>query len=585
VSSYTFPKISCQLGLLLIVTGLVSFAQITQPVIRNGGSARFIEHIGTEKTLQGQALAARKDALRSLARGSQPSISSAYDKDADTDTDKDKDNDWAFDVGGNGPAIGFPGTYLAGALPDCARDYVAFTIHAQGTSTQANVVVLNNLYANLSGTAFCPGRAPKVVAAYNLGTSVAGNYLGDAWPSPDGTKLLILEKGLAGTSTPAKLHLITLGAGGGTVTAPATPPVETVLSFTGGGASCAASLSGSPSLKDVTIWYASGNAYTGDDQGRIYKISNGFSAPAIAYCSSTGSAPVTDVNADEGITGQPAGTNYISVMTSGKTLMSYSANSPATTFTNRWVATVSSVDNGVTDFLLQDGTFNFIYLMTNHDSTGSFAEFQQYDYDGNLLGAVNLGPASNQNLNMGAWDQNYQGNVNSNATFYFCTYPAGAAGLPYLSDVQFDSSWHMKATPTMTGNSNIQPVGAVNGSTCGSMLGLYFEDTSGSPLPIIDIIVGVGDGIAADPSRVSRWRLQTITTNKSPLTSNSATYQQQVPNNTGGISSYLGDWSSSTLGSNTYNFYFGTLAPQISGRAPCLAGHYCFVKLQVVSLN
>jgi hypothetical protein len=137
----------------------------------------------------------------------------------------------------------------------------------------------------------------------------------------------------------------------------------------------------------------------------------------------------------------------------------------------------------------------------------------------------------------------------------------------------------------MTGDSNIQPAAAVNGSTCGSFLASYFEDTSGTPHPIDDIIIGVGDGVAADPSRVSRWRIQTAAADVSPITSNAASYQQKVSSNAGGISAYTGDWSNSTLGSNTYNFYFGTLAPQAVGRAPCVVGDYCFVKLQVGGLN
>jgi len=228
--------------------------------------------------------------------------------------------------------------------------------------------------------------------------------------------------------------------------------------------------------------------------------------------------------------------------------------------------------------------------MTNHDSTGANAQLQQYSYAGTLVGSVTVGPASSQNLNMGAWDHHYQNNINTNATFYYCAYPAGAAGLPNLSDVQFDTSWHMNSTPTMTGDTNIQPALAVAGSTCASMLGNYFEDTSTTPKPTIEIIIGVGDGVASDPNKVSRWRIQTPSTDKSPITSNTATPPQAVvgnagSGNVGGISGYIGDWSNSTLGSNTYNFYFGTLASQVTGRAPCLAGHYCFVKLQVSGLN
>ncbi len=288
---------------------------------------------------------------------------------------------------------------------------------------------------------------------------------------------------------------------------------------------------------------------------------------------------------DENVTGQPAGTNYVNIVSLGKTLKSYSANSGATAFTSRWSTVVSSVNNGITDFTVEDGVFNFIYLMTNHNSTGANAQLQQYSYAGTLVGSVTLGPASSQNLNMGAWDHNYQNNVNAKATFYYCAYPSGAAGLPNLSDVQFNSSWFMNSSPTMTGDSNVQPFAAVSGSTCGSVLGFYFEDNSTTPNPTIDMIIGVGDGVASDPNSVSRWRIQTKTTNLSPITSNTATWQQRVANEPGGMSAATGDWSSSVLGSNTYNFYFGALAPQLAGRPQCAVGRYCFVKLQVVGLN
>ncbi len=567
-------KKALEVGLLLTLFASISSAQVSFPTIQSSGNRRFIEHTGKEKTLQGQLLAARTNAQRLLKQVNHSPMSSVAD------------DDWAFDVGANGPASGFPATFTAGTTPDCVKDYVALTIHAQGTSTQANLVILNNLYVDGGGTGFCSiTTAPKVVAAYNVGTSAAGNYLGDPWPSVDGTKILVLEKGLTGTGTPATLHVITIGAGGGTVAAPITPPTETVLSYTAGAGSCASGLSGATSLKDVVIWYTSGNLYTGDDNGRIYKITNAFTSPAVAYCISTGSNPITDVNVNENVTGKPAGTNYVNIVTQGKTLKSYSANSGATAFTSRWSTVVSSVDNGITDFTVEDGDLTFIYLMTNHDSTGANAQLQQYSYAGALVGSVTVGPASSQNLNMGIWDHHYQNNINTNATFYYCAYPSGAAGLPNLSDVQFDTSWHMNSTPTMTGDTNIQPAAAANGSTCSSMLGNYFEDTSTTPKPTIEIIIGVGDGVASDPSRVSRWRIQTASTDKSPITSNTTGYQQAVGGNVGGISGYIGDWSNSTLGSNTYNFYFGTLAAQVSGRAPCLAGHYCFVKLQVVSLN
>src|SRR5216684_7685531 len=152
------------IGLLLILFASFSSAQVSFPSIQTSGNRRFIEHTGKEKTLQGQLLAARTEAQRLLKQVNHSPMSSVAD------------NDWAFDVGTNAPASGFPTTYTAGTTPDCVKDYVSFTIHAQGTSTQANVVILNNLYVNSGSTGFCSGTAkPKVVAAYRIGTSAAGN--------------------------------------------------------------------------------------------------------------------------------------------------------------------------------------------------------------------------------------------------------------------------------------------------------------------------------------------------------------------------------------------------------------------------
>ena len=562
------------IGLLLTLFASISSAQASFPTIQTSGNRRFIEH--TEKKRPFKVSCSR------LAQKHNVSSSKSITPQCHLPLTTIGRSTW---VQMARPAVILT-TYTAGLTPDCVKDYVSFTIHAQGTSTQANLVILNNLYVNSGGTGFCSGTTkPKVVAAYNIGTSAAGNYLGSPWPSADGSKILVLENGLTGSGTPAKLHVITIGTGGGTVTAPITPPTETILSYTAGGGTCASGLSGAPSLKDVAIWYASGNLYTGDDNGRIYKITNAFTAPAVAYCISTGSDPVTDVNVDENVTGQPSGTNYANIVTLGNTLKSYSANAGATAFTSRWSTVVSSTNNGINDFILEDGDLNFIYLMANHDSTGTNAQLQQYSYAGSLVGSVTVGPASSQSLNMGAWDQNYQNNVNSTATFYYCAYPAGAAGLPNLSDVQFDASWHMNSTPTMTGDTTIQPALAVAGSTCASMLGNYFEDTSTTPKSTIDIIIGVGDGVAGDPNQAGSWRIQTKTADISPIASNTTGPQHSAVNNPGGISAYTGDWSSNALGSETYNFYFGTLAPQVTSRPVCAAGHYCFVKLQVVSFN
>jgi hypothetical protein len=146
-----FKKV-LEVGLLLTLFASVNSAQVSFPTVQTSGNRRFIEHTGKEKTLQGQLLAARTEAQRFLKQVNHIPMSSVGD------------NDWAFDVGANGPASGWPTTYTAGTTPDRVKDHVSFTIHAQGTSSQANVVILNNLYVNSGGNGFCSGTKPKVVS-------------------------------------------------------------------------------------------------------------------------------------------------------------------------------------------------------------------------------------------------------------------------------------------------------------------------------------------------------------------------------------------------------------------------------------
>src|SRR5262249_1044073 len=147
--------------------------------------------------------------------------------------------------------------------------------------------------------------------------------------------------------------------------------------------------------------------------------------------------------------------------------------SSGTSFTPRWNRTVSSTINSISDYIQVDGGLNRIYLVSNHDFTGTNAGLEQWDYSGTLNSALVLGPASNQQIAGPIWDHNYSFNVNASATLYFCTYPLGALGTPTFADVGFDTSWNMNSTPTMSGNTNILPGLAVPGTICNPSFGYY----------------------------------------------------------------------------------------------------------------
>src|SRR5258708_19505311 len=111
--SVQFTKV---LGVVLLLVSLssASSAQISFPTIQTSGNHRFIEHTGKEKTLQGQLLAARTAAQRLLKQVNRTPMSSVGD------------NDWAFDVGANGPASGWPPAYTPASIPHSSHNYVPF---------------------------------------------------------------------------------------------------------------------------------------------------------------------------------------------------------------------------------------------------------------------------------------------------------------------------------------------------------------------------------------------------------------------------------------------------------------------------
>ena len=526
---------------------------------------RFIDHAGQEKTYLGQLRASRREIARRKRLISPINFAN--------------ENDWALDIGSNGPAAG-PGTfYASGSTPSC-DDWIAFVIDAQGTSAQANLVFLTNLYVNSVGTGFCAGTAPLVMAAYKVGASAANNRLAPSiWVNSIGTKAVVLEKG-TGPANPATIHVITIGTGG-TVSGPIAP-TGTTLSYTVGGTTNCPSATGTSASADPVIWYASRHIYVGDDSGRLYQLANAFSTPTINFCTTLAAGTkVTDLEPDEGPT-----PTYVTVVLAGRVLRQVDGSS-GTSFIPRWNHAVSSTTNSITDYIQVDGSLNRIYLVSNQDSTGTNAVLEQWDYSGTLDSTLVLGPASSQQIAGPIWDHNYSMNVNASATLYFCTYPLAALGTPTFADVGFDISWNMNSTPSMSGNTNILPVLAGLGTVCNPSFG-YYEDDSTSPKHNIDIITGVGTGSNLNPNKVSRWRIQTAAANLSPITNNVMAPDASVTGNNGsvgGLTHPIGDWADSTLGSNTFNIYFGSLAPQTSARGGCGIGSYCFIKLQVAGLN
>jgi hypothetical protein len=195
--------------------------------------------------------------------------------------------DWSLPLGAKVAGHMYPAKFSfdPAAAPDCLHDYVVFGIVAVGTpgasGGQANLVALNNLYVNSTGTGFCGGTAPNVLFAYNITTVKGGKISTSPVLSEDGTKIAFVES-VPGTSPQAIFHVLTWAPGGTIKSAVApTPASMTSLTF-------------SPTYNCSTsapwIDYATDVVYVGSDKGNVYKITPVFTGtPALAG----GTWPVT----------------------------------------------------------------------------------------------------------------------------------------------------------------------------------------------------------------------------------------------------------------------------------------------------
>lgn len=187
--------------------------------------------------------------------------------------------DWFLALGSKVVYHMFPAKFSfdPAAAPDCLNDYVVFGMVATGTpgasGGQANLVALNNLYVNNSGTGFCSGTAPNVLFAYNITTVTGGKISTSPVLSEDGTKIAFVE-GVPGTSAQAIFHVLTWKAGQGAIKNAAVPGSMTSLTF---------SPTSNCSSSSPWIDYATDIVYVGADKGNVYKIAPVFTGmPTLA---------------------------------------------------------------------------------------------------------------------------------------------------------------------------------------------------------------------------------------------------------------------------------------------------------------
>jgi len=380
--------------------------------------------------------------------------------------------DWSVSLGtGSGGAISAPAKYVfdVTATPSCTADFVVTGINVAGSSTQANIIGLNNLYVNSGGTGLCTGTAPKVIFAYNVGTGVvqSGSAL-----SLDGTKVAFIEN--ISTSS-SKFHVLTFktATGNGTsATAPATPgsgntAVDTQVTFAAG------------STAAPFIDYADDFAYVTTDSSSasvVHKIKGVFLGMPTEV--TTGGWPAT-IPGDPGIsTPVYDGVSKHVFMTDGSGFIDYidDSVSPAVVHSGSF----SFASNGITATpMLVDSTHEKVYAFAGNPN-GSNAVVVQADVNltaGSKVTA-NVGAASGNPVRAGDLNNSfYIGGAYTASFLYVVGNDSSTTQRPALYDIGFSNSSFTLSSTTANGPLALS-TGTTTGVTASPVTEFYNQPTS-----------------------------------------------------------------------------------------------------------
>jgi len=342
--------------------------------------------------------------------------------------------DWSLTLGGgNTGSQSFPAKFVFDTTlaPDCTRDFVVTGIDVAGSSSQANIIAVNNLYSNSAGTGYCPGTGPAVMFAYNVGP---GAIPASVAISLDGKKIAFTENN--GSST--YFHVLTYktGTGNGTsATAPVSPP---------SGSDVKLQLNQN-STTAVFVDYSNDTAYvtTYGTNGTMYKVSGVFrGTPALV---TTGGWPITLT----GIT--PSTPVYDSVTRrvffkamAGSVYYVNDAVSPVT-LSSAWAFTTN--DSSAHPVIV-DSTNQKIYAYTAGGSSALVGQATT-SLASPVTATIGTGLAANRTSKCPDFNNAYYSGSASGAYLYVAgNEPTGSNHQPALYRIGFNSSWLMNSSPT-----------------------------------------------------------------------------------------------------------------------------------------
>jgi hypothetical protein len=458
--------------------------------------------------------------------------------------------DWAVSLGAlSGMGAGqSPAKYSfdVTASPDCANDFVVFTINAPALAgVQANIIALNNLYAGTSPTGLC-GTTPTFLWAYAAGVGAASS---SPVLSLDGKKVAFIERSAIAR---AEFHVLTWVAGQGTdattgSVAPGTGGSSDVTvdytSLTNAGCTAAPSTLGQSS---PYIDYDNDAAFVTADNGRLYRIKDVFQGtPTLDYC--------VTVNDNTALTSPVYDSGSKTVFLSdGESVYAYAVG--ATGFSLTASRQVTSVAGAIQSAPIVDSTNGFLYVLAGADSTAVNAVVAQLPLSLASVVEAAMGQAATPNP-QADFDDQYFTNGPAAGTMYACGSLSSDNTIPALYSITFAANGVMNAMPAMADDSNLDP-GGVPGSCTG----------------IMDFSDGTNDRLfvsASGANAVTMWNVN------NRITSSTTTPAATATPYLGGTSGFVIDNISNQ--SQAASIYFGTLATGLT--ATCGSLQYCAVKL------
>ncbi len=504
--------------------------------------------------------------------------------------------DWSISLGlGNVAPNMFPAKYSfdINATPSCTGDYVVFGLNVAGSTGQANLVGVTNLYSG-SNPGLC-GANPTVNWAYN-GSTAGGAVLTSPVLSLDGKRIAYVESAAGKTV----FHVLAWKAGEGTSATAAvaptlvgTPCTTTPNPITSCLWSVTLSNTATDTLSPPWVDYQTDTAFVGTNDGKIYKISCVFtcaltSQPTVLWSfaltpAGTGGAaaipngPIYDLPSGRLFVGDQLGelwvinakSNTTPTLNAGPVMVGGGgctvAHPPGRTGTGA-DCTANGGSYGIPDSVLMDsaGGAQKIFAFTGNDgSAGASATVAQLGMDLSGLVRVHIGLGSvgnnttNVDIHSGAFNDNYFGATpGTNGLLFGCgTSTTDTSAVFYW--VGFTSYPTMNSTTNGTAARN---TGA--GNPCTPITEIYNPNVNFGSNHHDIIISGV-----TGPSPNGVLRTDDISTG-------TITGSLSGVNYPGGISGII--WDNVSTSGQASSVYFSTLTTSTSGTC---GGTRCAVKL------